>query len=145
MSFLQVFVLLVKLSDNVSFLGEFLFFLIFCFTDKLLEFALELFHGFEFSVMVLLDFDELALEKLLLGDFLWLGLMRGWLGVARVYDIVLFAVFLGEGVFDVKTVGGLFFGGSGGMNFFLFGRVDIQLTLSNKVPNSWLNHHWQCY
>ena len=54
---------------------ELLFFLVFSFSDQLLKFALELLHGLQFRVVVLLNFDDLTFEEFLLGDFLGLELI----------------------------------------------------------------------
>ena len=99
--------------DNLALLLELLFLLVFSFSDKLLKFALELLHVLQLRVVVLLDFDNLTFEEFFLGDFLGLDL-SGWLGVSEVDKVVLFGVFLREGVLDVEGVGRLFFGGPGG-------------------------------
>ena len=83
-----------QLRNNLSFLTKLLLLLLLSPPDELLELALELPHSLQLGGMILLQFNELALEQLLLSDFL-LGWLRSRVGVTRVDDVILFVVFLG--------------------------------------------------
>ena len=94
MSLFQIFILQIHLIDDLSFLTEFLFLLIFCFLNQLLKFAFELLHCFELRVMILLNFNNLSFQKLLLGYFLSLGLVRARLRVPMIDNVIFFVLFL---------------------------------------------------